>query len=473
MALLGARHSPAANIEELRKLYLKGEYASAAEQAGLEASQVRRSEELRVLQAQALVEIGRYADARAAIEEGLDESALSIQLRLAGYHIFRQNGDPERARQLLLELDQLVGLRDWAYKSAADRITIGRAALIVGADPKKVMDLFFSPVKKAEPEYRESYLASGELALDKSDFALAAKMFAEAQKKFPDDPQVQFGLARAYESSDTAAMLEAVEKTLKANPNHTGAYLLMANHGIDAEQYDRADLALEKVLQINPAHPRAHALKAVLAELRGKPAEIERFRKAALQSWAANPEVDHLIGLKFSQKYRFAEGAERQRQALKFDPEYLPAKAQLAQDLLRLGKDDEGWKPAEEVQTADPYNVFAYNLVMLRESLSKFKTLTSQHFIVRMDPKEAEVYGDRVVALLERAHAQLGQKYGMEPKEKTIVEIFPDQKDFAIRTFGLPGGAGYLGVCYGRLITANSPASRAGSATNWEGVLWH
>ncbi|MGV3531062.1 MAG: peptidase MA family metallohydrolase, partial [Chthoniobacteraceae bacterium] len=159
--------------------------------------------------------------------------------------------------------------------------------------------------------------------------------------------------------------------------------------------------------------------------------------------------------------------------ALKFDPEYLPAKAQLAQDLLRLGKDDEGWKLAEEVQTADPYNVFAYNLVTLRESLSKFKTLTSQHFIVRMDPKEAEVYGDRVVALLERAHAQLGKKYGMEPKEKTIVEIFPDQKDFAIRTFGLPGGAGYLGVCFGRLITANSPASRPGSATNWEAVLWH
>jgi tetratricopeptide (TPR) repeat protein len=61
----------------------------------------------------------------------------------------------------------------------------------------------------------------------------------------------------------------------------------------------------------------------------------------------------------------------------------------------------------------------------------------------------------------------------MTLREKTIVEIFPDQKDFAIRTFGLPGGAGYLGVCFGRVITANSPASRPGSPSNWEAILWH
>ena len=53
------------------------------------------------------------------------------------------------------------------------------------------------------------------------------------------------------------------------------------------------------------------------------------------------------------------------------------------------------------------------------------------------------------------------------------MEIFPDQKDFAIRTFGLPGGAGYLGVCFGRVITANSPASRPGNPQNWQAVLWH
>ena len=34
---------------------------------------------------------------------------------------------------------------------------------------------------------------------------------------------------------------------------------------------------------------------------------------------------------------------------LKFEPEFLPSKIQLAQDLLRLGRDEEGWQLAEEV----------------------------------------------------------------------------------------------------------------------------
>jgi tetratricopeptide (TPR) repeat protein len=105
--------------------------------------------------------------------------------------------------------------------------------------------------------------------------------------------------------------------------------------------------------------------------------------------------------------------------------------------------------------------------------MANFRTVKSEHFTVRMEPREAEIYGEKALALLERAHATLTKKYGLELRERTIVEIFPDQKDFAIRTFGLPGGSGYLGVCFGRVITANSPASRPGSPSNWESVLWH
>ena len=53
------------------------------------------------------------------------------------------------------------------------------------------------------------------------------------------------------------------------------------------------------------------------------------------------------------------------------------------------------------------------------------------------------------------------------------MEIFPEQKDFAVRTFGMPGNPGYLGVCFGSVITANSPASQAPNPANWEDVLWH
>src|SRR5262249_49529998 len=37
----------------------------------------------------------------------------------------------------------------------------------------------------------------------------------------------------------------------------------------------------------------------------------------------------------------------------------------------------------------------------------------------------------------------------------------------------MPGNAGFLGVCFGNVVTANSPAAQVGHAVNWRAVLWH
>jgi tetratricopeptide (TPR) repeat protein len=83
------------------------------------------------------------------------------------------------------------------------------------------------------------------------------------------------------------------------------------------------------------------------------------------------------------------------------------------------------------------------------------------------------VYGQRVLELLGQARSNLCAKYGFEVKRPTIVEVFPNQADFAVRTFGMPGNPGYLGVCFGTVITANSPAANPGHPVNWQAVLWH
>ena len=140
---------------------------------------------------------------------------------------------------------------------------------------------------------------------------------------------------------------------------------------------------------------------------------------------------------------------------------------------MRLGKELEGWKLADEVYDADGYNVTAHNLVTLRSNITKFATIESDGFTIRMDPREAKIYGDRVLELLREAKSHLGKKYDIQVSEPIVVEIFPKQQDFAIRTFGLPGGGGYLGVCFGSVITMNSPASQGTSPTNWRSVLWH
>jgi tetratricopeptide (TPR) repeat protein len=245
---------------------------------------------------------------------------------------------------------------------------------------------------------------------------------------------------------------------------------LLVEHLVDAEDYDSAETELTKVEAVNPHQPEMWAFRAVMAHLRNDERGEQTARAAGLKFWTNNPVVDHIIGRKLSQKYRFAEGSSYQRRALEFDRYYLPAQIQLAQDLLRLGEEDEGWMLAERVAKMDAYDVSAYNLVTLHDTVSKYRTLRNDHFILRMSPQEADIYGKQALDLLEKARVQLTKKYGLELTSPVTVEIFPNQKDFAVRTFGMPGGEGYLGVCFGNVITANSPATHE---MNWQSVLWH
>lgn len=463
----------AADLAGTRAMLLSGDYAKVIDAAHSAASSDSGDEEWPLLLGRALLTVGRYSNALAALRPSLEQFPFSLRLRLLAREAALFNGDAALAGQMVEEIGQLANRRPWAYRDPPNLVALGQTALLLGADPRKVLENTFDRARKADPDYREAQLGSAGVALSKNDTELAARLLNESLKKFPKDPDFHHALARAYAPGDRKAMLESIAEALSLNENHVPSYILLAEHLIDAEAYDEAELKLARALEVNPHEPEAWALRAVLAHLGQQLAMEQRHRARALEFYTNNPAVDSLIGLKLSQKYRFAEGAAYQRRALELDPTHVPAKSRLAQDLLRLGQEDEGWSLLEQVYTEDGYDVVVFNLASLKDNLGSFTTLTNSHFVVRMGTNEAPVYGDRVMALLGRAHTNLCQKYGIELQSPTIVEMYPDQKDFAVRTFGMPGGAGYLGVCFGRLITANSPATQAGRAASWESVLWH
>ena len=463
----------AAEVSDARQWRLEGKYDQVIRACEQAIAAGERSEEWRLLQIQTLLDVGRAPDAWRAATNALPSNARSIRLRWMAREAFQANGDPVRAAEMLEEIQQLVGSRMYSYRDPASLVIFGRSALALGIDPKQVLEKIYLPASQADPALRDAYLARGELALEKSDFALAGRVFDEGLKQLPKDPDLHWGRARAFAGSDRAEMVTALETALKLNPHHVPSLLSLAEHGLDGEDYASTSNLLGQVVAVNPVNPDAWALFAVMAHLRHDSTAEEEARAAGLRHWTNNPRVDHLIGKKLSQKYRFSEGAAFQRRALSMDPGYLPASAQLASDLLRLGEEEEGWRLVEAVHRRDAYDVAAYNLVTLHEVLSKFTTLTNEHFIVRMHAPEAAVYGTRVLELLERARATLVPKYDVTLEEPTLVEIFHQQKDFGVRTFGMPENPGYLGVCFGRVTTANSPATQSADPVNWEAVLWH
>ncbi|MFN0066259.1 MAG: peptidase MA family metallohydrolase [Limisphaerales bacterium] len=472
--LLGAAaRLPAAELDDLRELQRTGRYEAALEMLPPSDADKATPAELELLRGELLLTLGRYPEAHAAVGAAVAREPRNVRLRWLAYETARRTGDGIGAAAALDQIRLLVTTRPWAYRDASSLVVFGRTALRLGADPKQVLDEVYATATKLDADSRDVFLARGELAFDKGDFDLAARAFGDGLKKHPGDPDLRHGLARAYADGDREAMIESLEGVLETNPRHVPSLLLLTDHRLDAEDYDGAQKTLAEVRAVNPWHPDAWAYEAVIAHLRNETDAEAGARAKALKYWAANPEVDHLLGRKLSQKYRFAEGADRQRQALKFDPEFLPAKAQLATDLLRLGESEEGWRLAQEVHKADAYDVTAFNLVTLKDTMAGYATLTNEYFVVRLAGREAAVYGPRVLALLERARTNLVTRYGVELEYPTTVEIFAEEKDFGVRTFGMPDNPGYLGVCFGRVITANSPAANRGGRVNWEAVLWH
>jgi tetratricopeptide (TPR) repeat protein len=468
-----SRYSNAAELKEVEDLFLSGNYQACVQQAGEMVRHRPASEDWQILLSQGLLATGQYPEAYQAITNALEENSWSMRLEWQARQVFLCNGLTEAAAEMTDRIVQRINGQSSSFRDAETLVVVGQAALMKGLDPKRVLDGIFEPARKADPTSRDTYLAIGNLALEKHDFALAAKRFQEGLKQLPDDPDLRCGLARAYAPSDGSLMAEALDKALERNSNHVGSLLLLADRSIDAEEYAETGRLLDRIKTINPSEPDAWAYRAVLAHLKHQPEEEAQARLKGLKFWTNNPRVDFLIGQKLSQNYRFTEGSAHQRQALTFDPDYLPAKGQLSQDLLRLGEEAEGWKLAEEVQKQDGYDVEMFNLTTLHDNMARFASLTNRDFVVRMGAHEAGVYGAQVLDLLERARTNLCAKYGFEVQRPTFVEIFPEQKDFAVRTFGMPGNPGYLGVCFGTLITANSPAATPGHPVNWQAVLWH
>ncbi|MBW3542620.1 MAG: tetratricopeptide repeat protein, partial [Planctomycetes bacterium] len=462
-----------ADLDACRDSLQTGRYDECIAQAAEAIAGYAWGEDWRVLKARAELTIGRYADALATTDAGVKRYPSSVRLRLCAREAALFTGDPERAAKLLEEIDRLATDAPWRYSDVEDLIALGEASLLYGADARDVLDGFFDRAQQRDPDRREPYLACGRLALAKQDHELAADYFREASKRFPEDADACFGLARALADSDGNAAADALDACLTHNPRHVPALLWKVERAIDAEDYEEAEQLIEGVLAIHPHQPEAWGYRAVLAHLDGDPRGEALAREKALAHWKTNPLVDHTIGRKLSQNYRFAEGAAYQQSALAFDAKCQPARVQLSQDLLRLGREVEGWAAADAAFQHDGYNVATFNLLELRDVIDRFRTLESEHFIVRMEAVEAAAYGKDVLELLESARRTLCAKYGLELREKITVEIFPDPNDFAVRTFGMPAVSGYLGVCFGKVITANSPASQGEHPSNWQSVLWH
>ncbi len=463
-------------LDPVKKLLLVGEYERAADLARQVIADGDASPDYHRVMIAALRSVGAKEAALSAAAAALKKYPKDLPMLMLRYETLRYFGQRGEMDAALKAINAVVASVPAAQRTAADWLALGKAALAAGADPKLVTTSYYNVAKKKDAKLVESYLALGELALEKGDFQRAAKEYNEGLKQCGEHADLRTGLARAFAPSDRQASLAHIQKALALNPRCTGALLQRAEHLLGAENFKDADVSLSEALKIDSGYPAAWALRSVIAHL-GNNDQVGAglHRLNAMKRCPQDPEIDHAIGKALSRAYRFAEGAGYQRQALKLDGEYLRAKLQLANDLMRLGQTAEAWKLAAEVRAADAYNTQAHNLGLLEKEMEGFHEQRESDFVLRMPKRDWQVYGPRALEILRAAKAILPAKYGLpqDGTKPTMVEFFPSQQDFAIRTFGSLGGQGLLGVCFGTVITMNSPGSLAAGRNNWESTLWH
>ncbi|MEM1296209.1 MAG: hypothetical protein AAGH89_12650, partial [Verrucomicrobiota bacterium] len=252
---------------------------------------------LRMLQAQ-----GKLSEAQPEFAKLVEMYAEDLPFLIAMHDFYGDVGEKENAAEMLQKFNAAALKKPLKDRTAEELVALGTGAFLLGADPNKVLDEFYAAAKKKKPELIDSYLAAGNLALAKYDYARASQEFRAGLKQSAQDPDLRFGLAKAFYPSDREQAMANLDRVLSFQANHTGALTMKAEHLINSERWDGEKL-LETAIEVDENHPSAWALKSVIATLRDNdPSASEVARERALQNVAKQPEVLHLMGRVLSRK---------------------------------------------------------------------------------------------------------------------------------------------------------------------------
>jgi tetratricopeptide (TPR) repeat protein len=139
-----------------------------------------------------------------------------------------------------------------------------------------VMDVYHE-ILKLDPESAEADMLAGEALDEMKDNAGAIKMFREAVKANPKEPNAHFGLGyllwtlKQYKEAGAEFQAE-----LANDPDHVQAMLYLADSEIQTNQMDAAMPRLEKVVALNPGLGLGHLDLGILYSESGRNEEALR-----------------------------------------------------------------------------------------------------------------------------------------------------------------------------------------------------
>lgn len=311
----------------------------------------------------------------------------------------------------------------------------------------------------------------GRLLFERFNSADAAGLFREALQKDPSNAGAYLGLAMVFADNFDGKAAEDCAKAIELDPKLAEAHELMAQ--LELENGDRAASATEA--------DKAVALENDALDAMAIHAAIELIADRSPDAWfakiqAINPGYGKgyaLVAHELELNYRYEDAVNYYRKAIKADPRLWSAHSALGIDLMRLGQEDEPRKELELSYNNGYRNAATVNSLRLLDSYKNFETFRDDNTIIKLDKSEADVLLPYIRPELHTIIATYEKKYRMKLPAPVQVEVYPNHDDFAVRTTGMPGMGGALGVTFGEVVAIDSPSAHSPGDLNWGSTLWH
>ncbi len=463
---------PAAQILLARAKIAMGDYAGAEQtlspmSTGKDAS----SAEARIVLAELRAQTGRLDLAKKDLEQLHKDRPDDRSVRTALGRVRHMVGDLTGAKALF---DITIKESDDNKLDLDDPDQLTQLAIAARYTSNfQLSNQAFREAMSIRPSSTDTGVEWADLFLQKYAAQLAEQTLEEVFKVNPNHPDAHAAMAEVIVETryDLAAVRHHVDAALAVNPKNARALKVRAGIAIDRNEWAEATKVLDGVLAHNAQDVEAIAMKATIAWLRDDMKTYDAERKKAFAHNPMYAELYRIVARSAVREHRYVEAIELEKEAVKLRPSFFEAMAGAGLGYLRLGMEKEGLEWIDKSWAGDQYNVRAFNTrTLFKETIPKsYSIATTKHFKIRYHNEERPVLSRYLEPTLERAFADMVKRYGFTPTIPTTLELYADRTDYAIRTVGLPD-LGALGVCFGKVVTAMSPAT---GDINWGMVLWH
>lgn len=453
-----------------------GEYEEAAKLAAGLVSSVPKQNAYHLLAARVAVRRGRYDEAKATFNRVIERDPKSFEAHARLGRLLASRGESDAARRAF-RVPELVA-SETVVKEPEALVYLGWCYQALGRleDASKV----YVEARKEDPELYAAHVALIRVALQNNSVFGSRPYYIrareEALRNNPHQPDVHLAMADVYVvRNEFRNARESLEKALAANPNLVHGLCLHASFAVDRMDFKGAAQTLSRAEAICPGDLEVASYRAALHYIRGDVKSASTGWETILRTDPDYGECYYIVAEMLNNLRRYAEAYGFAKKATEVSPTMWRAWDSYARYALHTGREEEAIKALRHADRNDRGGVVPWrsNMLELFSHADEFLVHKWGPFILRLHASDNPVMKRYVVEALDEAYRVLSKKYRFEPATPIRVSIFNDQKDFAVRTVGVPGIFGVLGACFGQVITMNSPRALPAGSYVWKATLWH